>query len=70
MKLKIEKNIALPPRRAGGEVNATARRMEVGDSVKVDKYQVTALCQGIRRHGSQAAMRKIDDKTWRVWRTK
>tara|TARA_B100000683_G_C12475930_1_gene549546 strand:- start:1758 stop:1970 length:213 start_codon:yes stop_codon:yes gene_type:complete len=70
MKLKIEKNIALPPRKAGAPLVSLAYRMVEGDSVKVNKSQCVPLCQAIRRQGGQAAMRKIDDETWRVWRTK
>lgn len=70
MKFRIEKNIALPPRRSGSPMVGLAYRMNEGDSVKVSKSQCVPLCQAIRRQGGTAAMRKIDDDTWRVWRTK
>ena len=69
-KFRIEKGIALPPPRANSPVLNLALRMQAGDSVKVGKTHCVSLCQAIRRHGGEAAMRKIDDDTWRVWRTK
>ena len=68
--MKIRSDIPIPPRNAYSQFSAVSYKMNVGDCVDVRKSQAVAMCQAIRRHGNQAAMRKIDDDTYRVWRTK
>ena len=73
--MKIEKNIPLPRERGRhGEIRALADKMSVGDSVLVPNATIAqALVQRLRRqaNGTAAAtVRKQDDDTYRVWRTK
>ena len=70
MKVKIERGIPMPTRYSHGQFASIATQMQVGDSVKVPKESAVPMCQAIKRTGGIAAMRKINDTTWRVWRTK
>jgi hypothetical protein len=68
--MQIRNDIPIPPRNAYSQFSAVALKMTVGDSVDVRKSQAVSMCQAIRRQGWQSTMRKVDDDTWRVWRTK
>lgn len=72
--MKIEKNVPLPTARGKhGQIRIVADKMDVGDSVVVpNASQAQAIVQRLRRqaHGHPAATtRKLDDNTYRVWRT-
>lgn len=68
--MQIRSDIPIPPRNAYSEFSVIATKMKAGDCVDVRKSQAVSMCQAIRRQGWQSTMRKIDDDTWRVWRTK
>lgn len=73
--MKIEKNIPVPqPRGRHGEIRSIADKMSVGDSVAVrNASQAQALVQRLRRQAdgeAAATVRKLDDDSYRVWRTK
>jgi uncharacterized protein (DUF2249 family) len=74
-RMKIEKNIPVPqPRGRHGEIRSIADKMSVGDSVAVrNASQAQALVQRLRRQAdgeAAATVRKLDDDSYRVWRTK
>ena len=70
---KIEKGISMPDQRHGGSSAFKQLRdhMEVGDSVVVDTLKKTlAIHSYFIRHGRKTSHRKIQEKEFRVWRTK
>ncbi len=69
-KIKIRSGIPIPPLSARSHLSVIANKMQTGDSVDVPKSQAVGMCQAIRRMHGGATMRKLDDNTWRVWRTK
>lgn len=69
-KIKIRSGIPIPPLTSRSNLSATAHKMQSGDCVDVPKSQAVNMCQTIRRIHGGATMRKLDDNTWRVWRTK
>ena len=68
-KIKIRSGIPIPTV-TRSDVSVTAHKMKAGDCVDVPKSQAVNMCQAIRRIHGGATMRKLDDNTWRVWRTK
>tara|TARA_R100001126_G_scaffold96053_1_gene68102 strand:+ start:261 stop:482 length:222 start_codon:yes stop_codon:yes gene_type:complete len=73
--MEIEKNVPLPMARGKhGQIRIVADKMNVGDSVVVQNAsQAQALVQRLRRQSGgdpAATTRKLDDDTYRVWRTK
>lgn len=62
------------PRGRHGEIRSIADKMSVGDSVVVpNASQAQALVQRLRRQAdgdAAATTRKLEDDTYRVWRTK
>jgi len=73
--MKIEKNIPMPQARGRhGEIRPIADKMSVGDSVVLPNASVAqALVQRLRRQAdgeAAATIRKLEDNTYRVWRTK
>jgi len=73
--MKIEKNIPMPQTRGRhGEIRPIADKMSVGDSVVLPNASVAqALVQRLRRQAdgeAAATIRKLEDNTYRVWRTK
>jgi hypothetical protein len=71
-KIKIRSGIPIPPpsKSARSHLSVIANKMQTGDSVDVPKSQAVGMCQTIRRMHEGATMRKLDDNTWRIWRTK
>jgi hypothetical protein len=75
MKLKIEHGLPIPPRRGKNEaftVTEALRKMAVNDSIAFPRKmynKVAALGVYVFGRGN-FAMRTIDEKTVRIWRTK
>lgn len=68
-KIKIRSGIPIPPRSIHSNLAQVASKMKTGDCVDVPKSKAVNMCQVIRRIHGSATMRKLDDNTWRVWRT-
>ena len=66
----IEKGIPIPPRGAasGSSITVTVKRMEVGDSIVVDKHGNWSARVCSQRIGVKLCARRIDEKSWRMWR--
>ena len=67
--MEIKTNIPIPQPHIHSQFSVVASKMNAGDCVDVEKSQAVPMCQAIRRQGYQASMRKLDNMTWRVWRT-
>lgn len=69
--LKIESGIPIPPK-AGvpGSITQTMRRMNVGDSVVVSAKSVPVMRNAASKVlRIKISARRIDETTYRVWRT-
>jgi len=72
-KLKVEKNIPMPPKgsRANMDKYADVQSMEIGDSIlfhdKKDLYKFINYSR--RNYDFKGAQRHIADSQWRWWRT-
>lgn len=65
----VEHGVPLPPpgERQGG-VAATFRKMRVGDSVVMPSKKRSCIFSVAKATGIRATVRRIDDKSFRVWR--
>ena len=71
-KLKIEKNIPMPPQRQKYNTLVNLlKKMDVGDSIKADFKTMNSLRVRARDIGVKCTTRKLFDKDnmYRIWRT-
>ena len=71
-KLKIEKNIPMPPQRQKYNTLVNLlKKMDVGDSIKADFKTMNSLRVIARKIGVKCTTRKLFDKDnmYRIWRT-
>jgi hypothetical protein len=68
---EIEKGIPIPKAkgRAKGQLRLAVEQMVVGDSIIVPKKNIEHMRALRYRCGIQIKSRRIDDETYRVWRT-
>lgn len=68
---EIEKGVPIPKGkgRAKGQLRLTVEQMVVGDSIIVPKKNIEHMRALQYRCGIKIKARKIDDETFRVWRT-
>ena len=72
-KLKIEKNIPMPPQRhKHNTLVDLLKKMDVGDSIKADFKTMNSLRVRAREIGVKCTTRKLFDKAnmYRIWRIK
>lgn len=72
-KLKIEKNIPMPPQRhKHNTLVDLLKKMDVGDSIKADFKTMNSLRVIARKIGVKCTTRKLFDKDnmYRIWRIK
>ena len=72
-KLKIEKNIPMPPQRhKHNTLVDLLKKMDVGDSIKADFKTMNSLRVRAREIGVKCTTRKLFDKDnmYRIWRIK
>lgn len=73
MAYKIEKGIALPPKKGaeGIGIADVVRAMEIGDSFVVEwNHQCISASAAAKRAGRDVVSRTNGDGTFRIWRTK
>jgi hypothetical protein len=69
-KIKIEKNIPIPDTYRG-ITRQTVEAMESGDSIIVNsRSELSAWRSAVERAGYKAVSRKIENGSWRIWKTK
>ena len=71
-KLKIEKNIPMPPQRHKHNTLVNLlKKMDVGDSIKADFKTMNSLRVIARKIGVKCTTKKLFDKDnmYRIWRT-
>ena len=67
--MEIKTNIPIPNPHINSQFSVVASQMNEGDCIDVEKSQAVPMCQAIRRQAYQAEKRRLDNLTWRVWRT-
>lgn len=75
LKLEIEKEIPIPPRNKHhtpiGIIRKTAIRMEINDSVEVEKQSlVRCMIEALKRENKKGTSRRMPNGKFRVWRIK
>jgi hypothetical protein len=70
MTTRIDRNVPIPLVGKGGEMNEIISKMQVGDSVFIDKFKELNVWRNrISGRGFKAISRK-EGKGWRVWKGK
>jgi hypothetical protein len=72
MTYQIEKGLPIPPEARGNKVNpnsvmGTLRRMEVGDSLLIDRPQKACVTHN-KLIGMKFTTRKVSENQTRIWR--
>lgn len=68
--LKIDRNVPIPPRtRAGNEsITSVVRRMQVGDSLLVDRNWAHSIRACAHAAGIKMVVRRMSEDKARIWR--